>query len=270
MEMTEKQIELFNQFDELVDLMIDNGFELELEFVKPECLALHQSPKFTIEGDKLIKCENAYGDIFIPSGVKEIADGVFEGMDNITSVKLPTVEVIGEGAFRNCAGIYEIKFSDSLKTIGNGAFEGCCRLYMADLSRTDVEVLPDAVFKGCERLTFVHFPQRLSEIGNNAFKDCEEMLELILPGSVRRVGTEAFAACRNLARVVIPDNIAELEYDSFAFYAHNPDYMLLPKKYEPTPEEDVSSYAFGYEFEYVDNLIHFYGEVPDWGSEEDE
>ena len=270
MEMTEKQRELLNQFDKLVNLMIDNGFELELEFVKPECLALPKSPKFTIEGDKLIKCENAYGEIVIPFEVKEIADGVFEGNNNIRSVKLPTVEVIGEGAFRNCAGIYEIKFSDSLKTIGNGAFEGCCRVYMAVLSRTDVEVLPDAVFKGCERLTFVHFPQRLSEIGNNAFEDCEEMLELILPGSVRRVGTEAFAACRNLARVVIPDNIAELEYDSFAFYAHNPDYMLLPKKYEPTPEEDVSSYAFGYEFEYVDNLIHFYGEVPDWGSEEDE
>jgi hypothetical protein len=198
----------------------------------------------------------------IPGTVREIAAGVFEGM-NITSVKLPAVEVICEGAFSGCAGLMEIKFSDRLKTIGCGAFEGCCRLYMADLSKTDVEVLPDAVFKDCSRLTFVHFPHRLREIGNNAFENCEEMLELMLPGSVRRVGREAFAACRNLARVVIPDGIEELEYNSFAFFAHNPDYMLLPEKYSPTEGEDVSEHAFGYEYMYIDNLIHFYGEVED-------
>ena len=124
--------------------------------------------------------------------------------------------------------------------------------------------MPDDVFCGCKRLTFVHFPQQLREIGNNAFENCEEMLELILPGSVRRVGSDAFSQCRNLARVVIPDRIYELEPDSFAFFAHNPDYMILPKKYEPTDEEDVSEHAFGYEYMYINNLIHFYGEVPDW------
>ena len=263
MELTEKQKELFHRFDELVDLMVDNGFELSYTFDKPECLSYN--PKFTIDGDKLIKCDNAYGDIIVPSGVREIVDGVFEGT-NIASVKLPTVEIIGEGAFRNCAGLQEIKFSDRLKTIGDGAFEGCSRLYLVDLSQTAVDVLPDAVFRGCKRLNFVHFPQHLREIGNNAFEDCEEMLELILPGSVRRVGTEAFAACRKLARVVIPENIEELEFDSFAFYTHNPDYMLLPKKYEPKDEEDVSGHAFGYEYMYIDNLIHFYGDVPDWDS----
>ena len=261
MELTEKQKELFNRFNELVDLMVDNGFELSYSFDKPECLS--NNPQFIIEGDKLIKCENASGDINIPCGVREIAEGVFEGM-NITSVKLTNVEVIGDGAFRNCACLQEIKFSERLKIIGDGAFEGCCRLYLADLSQTAVDVLPDAVFRGCKHLTFVHFPQQLREIGNNAFEDCEELLELMLPGSVRRVGTEAFAACRKLARVVIPENIEELEFDSFAFYTHNPDYMLLPKKYEPTDEEDVSEHAFGYEYMYIDNLIHFYGEVPDW------
>ena len=261
MELTEKQKELFNRFDELVDLMVDNGFELSYSFDKPECLS--NNPQFIIEGDKLIKCENASGDINIPCGVREIAEGVFEGM-NITSVKLTNVEVIGDGAFRNCACLQEIKFSERLKIIGDGAFEGCCRLYLADLSQTAIEVLPDDVFCGCKRLTFVHFPQQLREIGNNAFENCEEMLELILPGSVRRVGSDAFSQCRNLARVVIPDRIYELEPDSFAFFAHNPDYMLLPKKYEPTDEEDVSEHAFGYEYMYINNLIHFYGEVPDW------
>lgn len=261
MEMTEKQKELLNRFDELVDLMVDNGFELTYSFDKPECLS--HNPQFTIEGDKLIKCDNAYGDIIIPFGVREIADGVFEGT-KIASVKLPSVEIIGDGAFRNCASLQEIKFSDCLKKIGDGAFEGCCRLYLADLSQTAIEVLPDNVFCGCKHLTFVHFPQHLSEIGNNAFEDCEELLELILPGSVGRVGREAFAACRKLARIVIPENIEELEYDSFAFYTHNPDYMLLPKRYEPIDEEDVSTLAFGYEYLYIDNLIHFYGEVPDW------
>ena len=31
----------------------------------------------------IIKFENAYGDIVIPYKVKEIADGVFEGMNNV-------------------------------------------------------------------------------------------------------------------------------------------------------------------------------------------
>jgi hypothetical protein len=40
--------------------------------------------------------------------------------------------------------------------------------------------------------------------------------------------------------------------------------MLLPKKYEPTDDEDVSELAFGYEYIYIDNQVHFYGDVPDW------
>ena len=87
----------------------------------------------------------------------------------------------------------------------------------------------------CERTHgTIRVPYGVKEIGAYAFEDCEELQELMLPGGVSRVGEEAFAGCKNLARVVIPDGIKELEYDSFAFYAHNPEYMLLPKRYEPT------------------------------------
>lgn len=219
--------------------------------------------QFQIEGGRLVKCTQEYGTIRVPYGVTEIGEGAFEGVKSRLIMLPETVEIIGERAFSRCEYLMTVVFPSSLKTIGKGAFENCYILYLADLSKTGVEVIPDDAFRN-SGLNFIHFPSGLREIGESAFEDCEELQELILPGQVTRVGNSAFTGCKNLARVVIPNSIQELEYDAFAFYAHNPDYMLLPKSYEPTEDEDISSFAFGYDYMYVDNEIHFYDETPDW------
>lgn len=193
-----------------------------------------------IEGDTLTACSQESGMVIVP----------------------PQVKVIGESAFED-SGVEYVILPEGLHTIEKMAFAGCPKLYMVDMSKTDVKIIPPSAFSDCPELHYVHFPDCLREIGEWAFSECNNLQEVILPGYVTKVGKGAFNPCRNVKRVVIPECLGEVESDSFAFYTHSLDYMMLPEQYGPD-KDNVGDFAFGEEYIYISPGIHFYNPEPDW------
>lgn len=60
--------------------------------------------------------------------VKEIGDSAFSHVDNLKSVIMHEVTVIGHDAFSYCKNLVELHFSEPITKIGNKAFFNCRNL----------------------------------------------------------------------------------------------------------------------------------------------
>ena len=105
--------------------------------------------------------------------VTEIADRVFEGNTNITSVKMPgTIERIGDRAFAGCTNMKDLVLSVGLKSIGDEAFLNCESVLSLSLARS-IEYIGKRAFGGCTTLTYITdmTGEALKFVGSGAFDD---------------------------------------------------------------------------------------------------
>lgn len=130
--------------------------------------------------------ERYSGDIVIPgkvlyNGLTYYVKAVGERSFYDISLKSVTiedgVETVGDYAFWDSDGIYELELPSTLKTIGNYAFTWA---YIKTL------VLPEG----------------LTSIGQSAFTYCNNMQKLVLPSTLTSIGNEAFCYCGVLSDVI--------------------------------------------------------------------
>ncbi|MBR1824379.1 MAG: leucine-rich repeat domain-containing protein [Ruminococcus sp.] len=82
--------------------------------------------------------------------VCEVGFYCFEANYQLESVTLPeTVDIIGEGAFMDCASLSQINIPANLKEVQRGAFVGCVSLSEITLPATVTRVQEEA-FTACE------------------------------------------------------------------------------------------------------------------------
>lgn len=125
----------------------------------------------------------------VPEGIKEIADGAFGRIPELTEIMLPdSLERIGEAAFIYC-GMREI-------TIPKG---------VAELER--------AAFLHCDQLETVHLQEGLRVIGWDAFWECSKLTDIQLPKTLEQIGLRAFEHCASLKQLTIPASITTLYAD---------------------------------------------------------
>ena len=125
----------------------------------------------------------------VPEGIKEIADGAFGRIPELTEITLPgSLEKIGEAAFIYC-GMREI-------TIPKG---------VAELER--------AAFLHCDQLETVHLQEGLHVIGWDAFWECSKLTDIQLPKTLEQIGLRAFEHCASLKQLTIPASITTLYAD---------------------------------------------------------
>lgn len=125
----------------------------------------------------------------VPEGIKEIADGAFGRIPELTEITLPgSLERIGEAAFIYC-GMREI-------TIPKG---------VAELER--------AAFLHCDQLETVHLQEGLRVIGWDAFWECSKLTDIQLPKTLEQIGLRAFEQCASLKQLTIPASITTLYAD---------------------------------------------------------
>ena len=138
---------------------------------------------------RVLRCLTTGAVCIVPEGIKEIADGAFGRIPELTEITLPgSLEKIGEAAFIYC-GMREI-------TIPKG---------VAELER--------AAFLHCDQLETVHLQEGLRVIGWDAFWECSKLTDIQLPKTLEQIGLRAFEHCTSLKQLTIPASITTLYAD---------------------------------------------------------
>lgn len=125
----------------------------------------------------------------VPEGITKIEKYAFAKCVQMTSISLPsTLEVIGEGAFREC-GITSLTLPTSAKL-------------------TKIDPL---AFSKCNGLTEVVIPGNIKTVGEAAFYECNGLKKITLNEGVVTVEKLGFQGCASLEEVNLPSTFANTD-----------------------------------------------------------
>lgn len=131
------------------------------------------------------------GELVIPNSVKYIGQGAFNN-SQINSLKIGNdVEIINNGAFRDCQKLKTITFGDKLQKICESAFEGCISLETLNFPASLRTIDPWA-FQLCKKIKHIQFNKGLQVIDKYAFYHCDSISILRIPNTVITIGQGAF------------------------------------------------------------------------------
>ncbi|MBR3149248.1 MAG: leucine-rich repeat domain-containing protein [Eubacterium sp.] len=152
--------------------------------------------------------------IIIGEGLTEIDSDVFEELDNLEAIQLPsTMKIIGEDAFNKCKKLTSINLPEGLTTIDDDVFIGCS--FKSVTLPNSLTTLGAYAFTNCDNLTSISIPRGIKEIGESAFMYCTNLTSVSLPEGLTTVGAAAFAVCPNLKSVTIPDSVTRIDNAAF-------------------------------------------------------
>ncbi len=151
--------------------------------------------------------------IVVNEGITAIGSYAFWGMNNVTTVTLPsTLTEIRDFAFAYCGKLNSVSFPAGLASIGKSAFEGCGSLGSVLLHETTKSV-GDYAFAYCYGMKSAILTGVPAEgsllIGSHAFENCRSLETLILRTSVTadHVAADAFLnAAKNFDSAIKTDN----------------------------------------------------------------
>lgn len=191
----------------------------------------------------IVGCKNTV----IPSTVKTIGSGAFDGQSDLSSITIPEgVSKIESSAFRN-TGLTSLSVPVSLTNISGSAFRECVKLSTISVtagntkydSRNNcnaiVETSTNQVVVGC-RSTVI--PPSVTSIGSYAFYGCDSLTSIVIPETVISIGSSAFYGCKGLTSISIPSSITSISDYAFA-YCSGITSLTLPESVE-----NIGSYAF--------------------------
>ena len=151
----------------------------------------------------------------IPSSLKEISAGAFQGDDRVVMVAIPeSVTTIGDCAFQSCKSLENITIPESVTTIGDGAFQNCQSLANITIPES-VTTLGDFAFQNCESLANITMPESVTTIGVFGFQSCKSLANITIPESVTTIGDCAFQSCKSLANITIPESVTTIGDGAF-------------------------------------------------------
>lgn len=126
------------------------------------------------------RCEALF-DVCLPSGLKRIEEGTFEGCGSLQYLELPErLEEIGPCAFRYCHALSSLRLPSTLGKIGEEAFFGCCLERVDCLAPTPPECGADAftdlqVYATTLRVPFDSLPSYRRHPAWGRFQDIEPL-----------------------------------------------------------------------------------------------
>lgn len=190
---------------------------------------------FLIIGGKLIQYFGLSTNVIIPHGVNVIGEGAFKNCSGITSVRIPHgVLDIEASAFQGCRNLMEIVMPNSVKTMGPFAFCDCTNLTRVVLSR-NLEGIELFSFYGCRNLKDLVIPEGVKRIGPvdhdsiiknefaawpTVFWGCSSLTHLDIPEGITAIGEYSFYGCTGLKSVSLPKSLQRIEYGAFSDCVH--------------------------------------------------
>ena len=107
------------------------------------------------------------------------------------------VKSIGEGTFKECAGLTDVIIPSGVTSIGSYAFTDCTCLANVTIPESVISIEGSA-FDNCVSLTGIIIPNGVTRIRSNAFQDCTGLVSVTIPASVTEIGWHAFSGCDEL------------------------------------------------------------------------
>ena len=168
-------------------------------------------------------CWDMYLDLTLPASLKKIGAGAFAD-SGVCSVDLSatSVESIGNGAFRMCQYLEEVKLPDATTSIGNYAFEKCA--YLNKVSANGVLNVGYDAFRGCENLSEVTM-SNVESIASGAFDGTT--LYADANGNSFEIGKTFYKTEKTDASITVSNGIVSIS--PYAFYnLESTDLLALP------------------------------------------
>ena len=161
-----------------------------------EADAATSASDFQMDGDILVEYRGSEETVSIPSSVKTIQEGAFEGNNNVKRVIIPnSVTSIGKYVFWECNNLDSILLGKGITEIG------------------------DYTFANCKGLQSINIPSSVTSIGVEAFSNCVNLTDITIPKEVTNIHETAFNGCTKLSlnnQEEIPESEEIIEYQGNA------------------------------------------------------
>ncbi len=168
--------------------------------------------------------------------VISIGANAFEGNSSMKEIDLHSdITVIGEGAFKNCTALEEIKDAEAVAEIGAGAFEGCTALKEFEIPDT-VTAIPERCFYGCSSLETIKEHKNLKDVAKDSFTGTA--WENAKEDGALNFGRVLYSYKGNLKEIVIPKDVSLIEPAAFIGYEA---LEVITLGYDV---EEIGAYAF--------------------------
>ena len=169
----------------------------------------------------LVEDHESLEKVTIPSTVKEIEQYAFTFCTKLKKVIIseseegPSLEIIGDYAFRGCTSLEEFTIPLSVRSIGDYAFFECYKLKGIALP-ADLESIGEGAFSQCFSITSVNIPKNVEVIPDYAFSGCVSLKDINISYGVKEIGMNAFFNCPFVS-LYIPYSVSTIEYSSFSY-----------------------------------------------------
>ena len=195
--------------------------DLERRYIFDKITVDPENPYYRIEDGCFIKNEDnriyyAPEAPAIPEGISAIGGRSFEGNTNLPAdLVIPEgVEIISDGAFKNCTGLRTVQLPATLKGIGHWVFDGCYGIESISLdpSNENYYVKGMSLIRKSDNKLVLHFapapiPEGVTHIGNDTIVCGDERYEL--QEGIEYVGSY-FILGRNLKELTLPRSLTHL------------------------------------------------------------
>ena len=178
--------------------------------------------------------------IILPESIQEIGDFAFSRME-IKQINIPkSLRKFGRSSFSNCHWLSTnpLVIPEGVTSIPPQCFINC-QCFKELVLPSTINTIKELAFYNT-RVEKVNFPEGLEHIKAAAFYGCD-LIEAILPGTLKELSDGTFSMCPKLKEIKIAEGITKIPFD-FVSYCQSLEKVNIPKSVTVI-EDDAFSFC---------------------------